>query len=229
MHVYFRSPPPHALATSLQPDDKPASDRYPITASLVYLTGCRTEISELGYSIYGYPSSGGVIVRDGADLVEVAYLGLDRLYPAEKRLSDQDAEDAFCDLLRKVGGKQWKSIKRSRDVSCFEWKCNPTKEELKRIFLGWPEEKKGLEGDAAQNAVSGGLLVLEYDDEGDTPEDIGRLRMAVNMQERCQLMKERFNATYYPDPALYTPLADLYRGRHINGSSEQSLVSPEMA
>ena len=91
---------------------------------------------------------------------------------------------------------------------------------MKRIFLGWPEEKKGLGGDAAQNDVSGGVMVLEYDDEGDMPEDIGRLRMAVNMQERCHLMKERFNATYYPDPALYTPLADLYRGGHIKGSSE---------
>ncbi|ERF76340.1 hypothetical protein EPUS_04198 [Endocarpon pusillum Z07020] len=137
-------------------------------------------------------------------------------------LRDQDAEDAFCDLLGKVGGKWWKSIKHSRDVFFMEWNCEPTKEELKHIFLGWPEERKELEGDAAQIDVSGGILVLEYDDEGDMPEDIGRLRMAVNMQER-------FNATYYPNPARYTPLADLYRGRHIKGSSEQSLISPEMA
>ena len=80
MHIYFRSSPPHAPATILQADDKPTSDRYPVTAtSIVYSTDRRTEIGELGYSIYGYPSSGGVIVRDNADLVELAYLGLDRL------------------------------------------------------------------------------------------------------------------------------------------------------
>ncbi|KAF7508525.1 hypothetical protein GJ744_009238 [Endocarpon pusillum] len=94
----------------------------------------------------------------------------------------------------------------------MEWNCEPTKEELKRIFLGWPEERKGIEGDAAQIDVSGGVLVLEYDDEPDMHEDIGRLRMAVNMQERCQLMKTGAQPDDYHAPGQERLLIQLAAG-----------------
>ncbi len=146
MHFYFQTPPPHAHAKPLHPDAEPTSDRCEICGRPVsYPTDRRTEMGHFGCTVYGYPSSGGVIIRVNADLVELTYLGLDRLCPASKKLDDQDAEDAFCCLLRKIGGKWWESIKRSRDVFFMDWNdCNPTKEELKQIFLAWPEEKKGV-------------------------------------------------------------------------------------
>lgn len=45
-----------------------------LVGPIVYPTGRRIEIGELGYNIYGYPSSGSMIVRDNADIVELAYL-----------------------------------------------------------------------------------------------------------------------------------------------------------
>ncbi|KAF7508526.1 hypothetical protein GJ744_009239 [Endocarpon pusillum] len=104
----FSIPTTTRACDNFQRDDKPTSDNYPnntIYVSLVYSTDCRMEIGEQGLQHHGYPSSGGVIVRDNADIVELAYLGLDRLNPAEKRLRDQDAEDAYCGRSAGSGGK----------------------------------------------------------------------------------------------------------------------------
>ena len=42
------------------------------------------------------------------------------------------------------------------------------------------------------------------------PNDIRRLRMAITIKERCKILKERFGAKFYKDPALYAGLADVY-------------------
>lgn len=189
-------------------------DRYHIAGRpIVYSTDRRTVVGIYGCFVYGYPSTGGVIIRTNADLVELTQLGLDRLEPLEKRSDDQEAEDAFCDLLRKVGGKWWKCEQRYHDVSSGIWKyVNPTDEEKIVRFFGWPEEEETeSQKEHGQGGSGGGVLMLEYEDVVDMPNDVGRLRMAVNMEERCRLMKERLSAKYYANPALCPPLADLHQ------------------
>jgi hypothetical protein len=156
----------------------------------------RTIFDEFGCRIYGYPSTGGIIIRVNADLVELKQLNFDPLNPPSTRFSDQEKEDAFCAELRKVGGKWWSSEKRFLDVPWKDWdETQPTDEELRNVWFGWPKE--------------GGVLVLQCEQD-ERPDDIGRLRMAETMEERCWILREKFGARFYEAPALYEGLADLY-------------------
>ena len=156
----------------------------------------RIIFDEFGCRIYGWPSKGGVIIRKNADLVELKQLGFDPLDPPSIRSDDQEREEAFCEDLRKIGGKWWRSEKRCLDVHFLDWNdTEPTAEELRVVWFGWPKE--------------GGLLVIQFERD-ERPDDIGRLRMAVTMEERCKLLTGRFGAKFYEDPALYDELADVY-------------------
>lgn len=136
----------------------------------------RTVFGEFGCCIFGYPSTGGVIIRVNADLVELKQLNFDPLNPPPTRSSDQEREDAFCAELRKVGSKWWRSQKRFEDVPWKDWNdTEPTDEELRNVWFGWPKE--------------GGLLVLQCEQD-ERPDDIGRLRMAETMEERCWILRE---------------------------------------
>ena len=74
------------------------------------------------------------------------------------------------------------SEKRFLDVHFKDWSdTDPTDEELRTVWLGWPKE--------------GGLLVLQFEQD-EKPDEIGRLRMAVTMEERCKILKERFGAKF---------------------------------
>ncbi|RFU29501.1 hypothetical protein B7463_g6840, partial [Scytalidium lignicola] len=136
-----------------------------------------------------------LILLGGLALANLDALGFDPLDPPPTRIANQEKEDAFCENLRKVGGKWWQSERRFLDVLVKDWDdTEPTDEELRNVWFGWPKE--------------GGLLVLQFEQD-EKPDDIGRLRMAVTMEERCKIMKERFVAEFYEDPALYEGLADV--------------------
>jgi hypothetical protein len=51
--------------------------------------------------VYGYPSSGGVLVRE-AGAAELLHLGLDRFKEAKRSPSTAE-EDGFCKRLRQHG------------------------------------------------------------------------------------------------------------------------------
>ncbi|KAK2032881.1 hypothetical protein LX32DRAFT_136913 [Colletotrichum zoysiae] len=164
----------------------------------------RSEFSDYGCMIFGYPSRGGIIVREHADRVELLYLGFDPLNPPTDKHVDQKAEDRFCDALTKIGGKYWSSYRRWKDVYFRDgYNKKPTKDELVVLFLGWTDAVHYSEGG------NGGLLVLEYEDKDDLADGIGRLRMAVNMQERCQMMRDRFEPQFFE-------VASQYPGFHLN-------------
>lgn len=67
----------------------------------------RTAFGRLGCTIYGYPSSGGVLIKE-ADIVDMRFLSLDRFYPSQ-RSSNILEEDRFCALMRRVGATWWAS------------------------------------------------------------------------------------------------------------------------
>ncbi|EFQ96979.1 hypothetical protein MGYG_00023 [Nannizzia gypsea CBS 118893] len=57
------------------------------------------------YNAYGLH----VIVKPDADIIDMAFLGLDKFTPPKHRFKDQDVENKFCSLLRKSGGRYWPS------------------------------------------------------------------------------------------------------------------------
>ena len=156
----------------------------------------RTVFGEFGCTVYGWPSSGGVVIRLNADLVELKQLGFDPLNPATARYADIEKEDTFCKELRMIGGKWWPSEKRFIDVWFGSWdESGPSEKELRLVWFGWLE--------------NGGLLLLEGENM-EAPEDIGRLRMATTMEERCAVMRKRFEVVVFEDPKMYDGLKDVY-------------------
>ena len=175
----------------------------------------RTKFTDIDASIYAWPSRGGVIILDTAEAIDFEFLGLDPLDPPLERLASQDAEDAFCQRLLLLGAKWWDSEARYSIVSEIEAGATgsqrvdgafvmdrqppPSMREKRLIKVGWPS--------------TGGVWVAEFDttwagvDEEDklVPEDeeMGRLRMARTMDERCGILRDRFKATFYSDLEVY--------------------------
>jgi len=150
---------------------------------------------------------GGVIVLNSADAIDLQFLRLDPLDPPLQRLSDQTAEDAFCQRLLLLGAKWWDSEARYDAVSAMEDVAQgftrnldedaptPTMREKRLIKVAWPS--------------TGGVWVADFDttwagvDEEDRllPDDadVGRLKMARTMDERAALLRDRFGARHYGD------------------------------
>jgi len=156
----------------------------------------RAKYGGWGCTLYGWPSSGGVVIREQADLVELRYLGLDPFNMPTSRHADPDDEDKFCVALRKIGGKWWRSEQRSIDVWVGDLHPDtmPTEEEEREVYIGWPKE--------------GGVLVLEGN-ESAIPPEVGMLRMVGSMEERCWLLRDKLGAVYYADPRAYPGFAVL--------------------
>ena len=182
---------------------------YMCGPTIPYDSSVRTDFFDVGARIYAWPSRGGVIVLDDAESIDFEFLGLDPLNPPPSRLEDQAAEEAFCQRLLLLGAKWWDSEARYSIVSAFETgafvdrrvddafyldnQAPPTMSEKRLIKVGWPS--------------TGGLWVSEFDtawaglDEEDNEvphdEELGRLKMARTMDERCRLLRDRFRAKYF--------------------------------
>jgi hypothetical protein len=102
--------------------------------------------------------------------------------------------------LKRIGGKWWWGRLTWQNVILRReyMKRKPTKEELREVYIGWLKE--------------GGVLVLEGDEYLMTGE-VGMLRMLTDMEERCQILRERLGAVFYEDP-------DTYAGFHGLGPME---------
>lgn len=68
----------------------------------------QTVFSPGGCVIYGYPSTGGVLIKDGPDLLDMLFLSVPRSH-ASQRSPSTDEEDRFCNLMRRTGAKFWPS------------------------------------------------------------------------------------------------------------------------
>jgi hypothetical protein len=65
------------------------------------------------------------------------------------------------------------------------------------VVYGWPAE-------------GAGVWVLRYESEGDVPDDFGRLRLALTMEERIAMMQE-YDAGFAEDASQVPELRDCYR------------------
>ncbi|EME39229.1 hypothetical protein DOTSEDRAFT_138430, partial [Dothistroma septosporum NZE10] len=139
----------------------------------------RTRFESDFSKVFGYPSSGGVLILP-LDVAVAEYLGISRLKFVH-RASDQIEEDAFCNRLRLLGAKWWTS-EETYMLKLIEFQEMTEVEKRDGITAGWPG--KGLES---------GVCILR------TRADIEMSRMCVSMEERCGTL-ERWCATFYEDP-----------------------------
>ena len=125
---------------------------------------------------------------------------------------DHFAEDTFCQRLLLLGAKWWDSearhsvvehlrsgIARADGVFIVDREPSPTMREKRFVKVGWPS--------------TGGFWITEFDttfagvDEEDNllPDNEGaaRLRMARTMDERCTILRDRFQGTFYKDLESY--------------------------
>jgi len=170
-----------------------------------YDSTVRTIFDDNEARIYGWPSRGGVIILNKADAIDFEFLRLNPLDPPMERLDDQNAENDFCQRLLLLGAKWWDSEARYSIIIAVE-ECatragngsfvvadqpTATMREKRFVKVGWPS--------------TGGLWVAEFDtvfagvDEEDNllPEAPSRLQMARTMDERCDILRGNFEATFY--------------------------------
>ena len=151
----------------------------------------RSYFVQSGCHIHGHPSSGGILIKRSANLVDLQLLSLPRI-KATNRSQDAGEEDAFCESMRRVGASWWESeadFLRSL-VGNDLYDGDPADEEKdpliraaneararKIVIFGWP-------------ADSSGVWILKFRSREQTPSGFGRLNFAISMDERIEVMKQ---------------------------------------
>ncbi|KAK6832522.1 hypothetical protein RU639_003869 [Aspergillus parasiticus] len=140
----------------------------------------RTVFHTLGCTVFGYPSTGGVLIKE-ADLVDMLFLSLPRSHASQCSPSAEE-EDRFCNLMRQTGATLWPNKQNWLQVEAGFRKR--TKEQAKVMVYGWP--------------TGGGVWVLRFESPKELPRDFGRIGFAMNMGEKIQIMRE-YGATFVED------------------------------
>lgn len=165
----------------------------------------RTRIHYDSVSLQGWPSRGGLIVLDHATPPDFDYLGLDPLDPPLRRNADQDAEDAFCQALLRLGATWWDSEDRctfirkleNADEEAFDAveadeTLGPTRLERGWVKVAWPSHAPG----ALCVLACEKLILGRAGGERLRPTNCGLISLARTMDERCTVMR-RLGGTMY--------------------------------
>ncbi|KAF4552066.1 Hypothetical protein D9617_11g009130 [Elsinoe fawcettii] len=152
----------------------------------------RTEFVPDGCTIYGYPSTGGILIKD-ATFVDMLFLSLSRTH-ALQRSYDVEEEDEFCRRLRQTGARLWSC--REEYIETLLGMRQRAEQQRRVMVYGWPADGVGV-------------WVLRFESEREIPEDFGRVKFAMNMEEKIQLMKE-YGAKSVEDVAEVEELCDDY-------------------
>jgi hypothetical protein len=165
----------------------------------------RTSLKQDTITLHGWPSRGGMIVLENATPPDFDFLGLNPLDPPLRRNPDQDAEDAFCRGLLRLGATWWDSDARRNFVMNLEngydeaLDAVEANKELEPSFLergwvrvAWPSHTPGALCVLACEKVimgrSGGEKLR--------PQHYGLVSLARTMDERCTVL-ERLGGTMY--------------------------------
>ncbi|KAI6089289.1 hypothetical protein F4821DRAFT_257083 [Hypoxylon rubiginosum] len=136
-------------------------------------------------TVYGYPSSGGVLVLPFCNGVDLSFLQLARFSPAE-RSDDPAAEDQHCVRMRKLGAWKFASVWEYDTMDLF----HPGKLDAKMLVVAaWPGSGAG-----------GGVWVLKTPEGRGYEKGLARVWNALDMDERCEVVKS-LGGTFYEDPA----------------------------
>ena len=159
-----------------------AREHYCYSSTQTYDTNKRYD-PLIAHEVYGYPSTGGVLIK-GVCAVELLHLNLDKFKKAN-RSSDPTEEDEFCKRLRSLGARWWPSERHHVDMM-MAGKGYPEKE-IKVVQTGWPSSGNGV-------------WVLKYNAKDlNARLRVQLLRLASNMDERCQVIKE-LGGSFFEDP-----------------------------
>jgi hypothetical protein len=131
------------------------------------------------------------------------YLSLSRSQACE-RSTDPNEEDKFCDSLQRIGAIWW--ISKQDWINATLGGRDSTEEESKVVVYGWPTEGVGV-------------WVLRYESEGDVPDDFGKLRLALTMEERIATMQE-YDAEFAEDASQVPELRDCYKNQSGRRTAE---------
>ncbi|KAJ5678635.1 hypothetical protein N7462_006879 [Penicillium macrosclerotiorum] len=157
----------------------------------------RTDFGGKGCMIYGYPSTGGVLIKE-ADYLDLLFLSLPRSHESQRSPS-ADEEDKFCNLLRRTGATWWPS---KMTWMMAQLGFEKTQEQEKVVVFGWPMDGVGV-------------WVLRYENDSQLPEGFGRISFAMNMEEKIQLMRE-YGAAFVED---VTQVEELHDGSVLKPTS----------
>ncbi|KAF2032380.1 hypothetical protein EK21DRAFT_41041, partial [Setomelanomma holmii] len=158
----------------------------------------RTLLRQETVTLQGWPSRGGVIVLENATSPDFDFLHLDPLDPPLRCNAHQDAEDAFCRALLRLGATWWDSEARRTFVSKLE---NGDEEAFNAIDANEALESSRLERGWARIAWPshqlGALCVLACEKViigrvgGETlrPQHFGIVSLARTMDERCIVLQ----------------------------------------
>jgi hypothetical protein len=129
--------------------------------------------------VLGWPSTGGVLVLNTYNGIELSFLGLNRFNGA-LRTHDPVEEDAHCSRMTKLGAVWFES-----DQAWGYHMVRPRKPDEIVTVTGWP--------------TGGGVWVLKTTLEQSKQRGLGRISNALNMDERCKMIK-MLDGSFYSDP-----------------------------
>jgi hypothetical protein len=162
-------------------------------------TNVRSYFSQTACHVHGHPSSGGILIKHFANLVDLQFLSLPRNM-STYRSENADEEDAFCDLMRRIGATWWESeevfIRALVGEDAYNGDpADDEKDPLVRaankaraqriVTFGWPTDGFGV-------------WVLRFKRPVKRPTDYGKMEFATSMGERIELMKQ-FGAKFVED------------------------------
>jgi hypothetical protein len=93
-----------------------------------------------GCFVYGYPSTGGVLIKE-AGLLVMLFLSLPRSHISQRSPS-ADEEDRLCNLMRRTSATLWPSKEDWMEVQFGTREA--TLEEEKVLVFGWPTDEVGV-------------------------------------------------------------------------------------
>lgn len=103
----------------------------------------RTTFNPGGCTIFGYPSTGGMLVKEKASILDMDLLSLPRLNAVERSF-DNAEKDAFCKRLRRVGATWWQ-YNHKCDVNLGKYSDELVTDEQKQIMVyGWLADGRGV-------------------------------------------------------------------------------------
>ena len=150
----------------------------------------RIDFSRMDCTAHGYPSRGGVLIKE-VNIVDMQFLQLDR-FSAAQRSSNVVQEDEFCARMRKIGAVWWED--KQEWVNVLLRIREKSASESRHLIFGWPTNGEGV-------------WFLKHDNLWELPEDFGKISMAIDMDERCQVMKN-YGAKFYADPETLDELTN---------------------
>jgi len=134
-------------------------------------------------TVYGHPSTGGILVLERCNSVDLSFLGLARFKTA-LRSDDPDEEDRHCALMRQLGAWYFRSA-TDYDYASFGYRDDLDRRKM--IVAAWPQGGTGVWVLVARTALDG------------AEKGFGMIRNATSMDERCEVV-QKLGGKFYSDP-----------------------------